>query len=446
MNEKDTFYALSTPKGVSATATVKISGPSSPQIVSTITKKPLKYFKHGVSRLVNIYNINNTLIDRCLVVIYLAPRSYTGENLAEIHTHGNPTIVDSLFNCLSGSGLRLAKPGEFTRTAYLNNKIDLVQAEATLSLIKAQSVGGVDLSLNNLGGALSKEFISVRKNLIRSLSLVEYELDISDTDNLKQTQTTVKKQISISLNSVKNLIKSHKTSRILSDGVRIVLMGKPNVGKSTLFNALLKHSRSIVSHSPGTTRDTIEAGRNIAGYSATLVDTAGIRTTSDAVEHAGVDKALSELKSADLILSIVDTLPIKINFKKPKKTPHVLVYNKIDLITGGELEKLYKNKNIDVFISAKNKQGIKDLSVLIEKAIGLHRAPASGFFITSKRQVEVLLAIKKTLLVVLGLKPFDIELVALEIKNAINQFNWLLGETTPDDVLDEVFSFFCVGK
>lgn len=446
MNTKDTIYALSTPPGVSATSTVRISGPIALRAVSSLSKKPIGFFKHKTANVLNIFNKDNNLIDKCVIIFYRAPHSYTGENLVEVHTHGNQTIIKNLFNCLAELGLRVANPGEFTRKAYLNNKIDLVQVEATLNLINSQSKMGIDLSLNNLGGALSNKFASIKKNLIHTLSLVEHELDISETENLNQTKKLVSSNISISIKEVKALINSHKTARIFSDGARIVLLGKPNVGKSTLFNALLGHNRSIVTRVPGTTRDTIEAPKNISGFSVTLVDTAGLRTTEDPVESAGVNKTLSEIKSADLIISLVDSPPTNTKTKTPKNAPLIMVYNKIDLLSKKELNKLTRYKNIDAFISAKTKRGLDVLFDLIEKNIENNLPTSDGFFITSNRQKEVLVSIKKTLSTLPNSKPLDLEIVALEIKSALNQFNWLLGKTTPNDVLDEVFSMFCVGK
>ena len=233
---------------------------------------------------------------------------------------------------------------------------------------------------------------------------------------------------------------------MLGDGSRVVLVGEPNVGKSTLFNTLLNHERSIVTHLPGTTSDVIEAPRSVSGFSIVVVDTAGIRKTKNPVEAAGVDKTISELNSADIIISIVDSLPPRMVVKTPKDTPVIFVYNKTDLLSKTEFSSLYKNKKIDCFISSKTKQGIRGLLKLIEKTIDQSLPKTESFYITTQRQKEVLLSIKKTLKSLSSQKIFDLEVFSIEIKTAINQFDWLLGKTTPDDVLDEVFSSFCVGK
>ena len=445
MATKETYYALSTPMGVSATATIRISGPRAIDIVSKITKKPLVFFKHRVSNILFIFNKNNSLIDRSVVTCFEKPSSYTGENMVEIHSHGNPTIVRNIFNCLSTFGLRVANPGEFTKTAYINKKIDLVQAEAVFNLINSRSTGGVDISLNNLGGSLSKRLLLIQKSLIYSLSLVEYELDITETDNLKNTQAQVMSSLAETIQNTKKLIKTHSTAKVINDGLRVVIVGRPNVGKSTLFNALLQYDRSIVTSDPGTTRDVIEAPRTISGFSVVVVDTAGLRNTKNKAEIAGVKKTEDEIHSADMIISVVDSTHTKAVIDTPKTTPTILVYNKKDLLSKEQI-KTTSNNNIDIFISAKTKDGIKEFLDLIEKNIELNLQPREAFYITSKRQEDVLVSINKSLTKLSKRGVFELEIFAFEIKSAIDQFDWLLGKTTPDEVLDSVFSNFCVGK
>lgn len=446
MTTKDTIYALSTPWGFSATATIRISGPRAIKAAARLTNSPPDNFRHSLIKPCSIYNKNNILLDRAMVVCYHGPRSYTGENMAEIHTHGNPNVVERLFAALSSLGLRLANPGEFTRIAYLNNKIDLIQAESVLNLLTSETEGGINLSLNNLGGALSKRFLSIQKELISSLSLIEYELDISETNSLKKTKHTTLKSIKNSLKKIDSLINSYRSSKKLKNGFRLAIVGKPNVGKSTLFNVLSSYEKAIVTNIPGTTRDLVETPLYIAGFSVTLIDTAGIRSTKNTIEKIGVNKTLDEIKNADIILYIIDPANKNEKIVYEKNKPVFLVYNKIDLLTEKDQRKAQLNKNIDVFISAKRKIGINKLNNLIKKTIRSNEVPPGGLYITSKRQEEVLTSIKKTLSPLLGSTSFDLEIFALEIKTAINSFDWLLGKTTPDDVLNEVFSSFCVGK
>ena len=446
MDTKETYYAHSTPMGVSATATIRISGPAAINVISKLTKKPVSFFKPKTSKILSIYSKNNSLVDKVVVVCFKKPNSYTGENMVEIHSHGNPTIVKNIFDCLSFFGLRVANPGEFTKTAYLNNKIDLVQAEAVFNLINSRTIEGVDISLNNLGGALSKRLLLIQKKLIHALSLVEYELDITETDNLKNTQNLVMSTLIEILENTKQLINTHSTAKVISEGSRVVIVGKPNVGKSTLFNSLLNHDRSIVTSEPGTTRDIIEGPRSISGYSVVIVDTAGIRKTKDKAEVAGVEKTMVELRSADIIISVVDSSSTNLEIGNQNNTPKILVYNKKDLLSKKQIKTLYNNNVVDVLVSAKTRDGVDNLLALIEKKLELNLPQKDGFYITSKRQEDILISINKSLAKLVGDKRFELEIFAFEIKSAIDRFDWLIGKTTPDDVLEEVFSQFCVGK
>ena len=444
--EKDTFFALSTPPGKSATATIRISGPQSPDILKKITKKHLGFFKPNKSRLTSIYNKNNILIDRCLIVYYRAPRSYTGENVIEFHTHGNPIIVQNLFDVLLELGVRMAKAGEFTKTAYKNNKIDLVQAEAVFNLINAKSEKGVSLSLNNLEGRLSNEFSQIRKDLVQTLSLIEYELDISETDTQTKTTETVYKNIIKTNTKIKKLIKSHRASKILISGARVVIVGKPNVGKSTLFNLFLNYDRSIVTNTPGTTRDTLEASIVVGGFTINLIDTAGIRKTNEPIEKIGVQKTKKELETSNLVLLVVDKKPTRKQLELTKKTPVIVVFNKSDLLNKNEEKTIKNNNNVDVVLSAKNKKGLDRLRKKIKTKLNQKDSFNESFYITSTRQKEVLGLIKAELNKLLKTKNLDLELIAFEIKRIINHFDWLLGKTTPDHILNNLFSNFCVGK
>ncbi len=445
-HKQDTFFALSTPLGKSATATVRVSGPRSPDILKKITKKNLRFFKPNAARLVSIYNKNNSLIDKCVVVYYRKPKSYTGENVIEINTHGNPIIIQKLFDVFLDLGIRLAKAGEFTKTAYNNNKIDLVQAEAVFNLINAQTEQGINLSLNNLEGKLSNEFLSIRKDLQQSLSLIEYELDISEVDTQTNTTKTVYANLKKTNTKIKALIKSYRASKVLISGAKVVIAGKPNVGKSTLFNLLLNYDRSIVTNTPGTTRDTLEAPITIGGFTINLVDTAGIRKTGDPIEKIGVQKTKKELKSSNLTLLVVDNDFNEKQLTTTNKTPTIIIFNKCDLLNRKEKLAIKHNNNIDIVLSAKDKKGLGGLLKLIKNKLNQEVLLAENFYITSTRQKEVLTLIKTDLNKLLKTNDIDLELIAFDIKEAVNRFDWLLGKTTPDHILNNLFSNFCVGK
>ncbi len=443
MTNQETYFALSTPNGRSATATIRLNGPNSKKTILKFFRNKNKDLKPGLSYVVSLFNKNNDLIDKCIVVYYKGPKSFTGDDLVEIHTHGNPVIIDTVSKELLGLGVRHAEAGEFTRAALLNNKIDLIQAESLLSLINAKSTAGVKISNTNLTGSLTRRFKKMRELLIKTQGLLEYELDISETDNQKE----ISKQ---ALNSLKKihkkanvLISSTTSARINIDGARIVIFGEPNVGKSSVFNALLDYKRSIVTEIAGTTRDSIQERLNIGKHNAILVDTAGIRNTKDKVEQLGIERSNEEIKNADILLHIIDATK-NADYKKHKN--QIAVLNKIDLLSKDQKSEAKDTNTNVVFVSAKNKTGINLLIEKIEKKLNAITNHDQNEHITSLRQEQLLIKINKTILPIIKHQETNIEIIAHHTKEAINHFDHLLGKTSVDDILDDVFSNFCVGK
>jgi len=445
--KRKTYYALSSPPGRSATSTIRISGEESIASLAKLTNRNPNKFMHRKSTVCNIYNSNKGLIDNVVAVCYRGPRSYTGEDLVEIHTHGNPLIVQAVFNELSKCGLRVADPGEFTRTAYLNDKIDLVQAESVLSLINAQTEKGVSISINNTFGNLSSRLKTLRKSLIFALTHIEYELDISDIDNHIKTEKTVAKEINKTKKLIKKLILSYKKSQVLQEGTRVVIVGDSNVGKSTLFNSLLGYDRAIVSDKPGTTRDVVDGSVYVSNYSIILVDTAGIRNTNEPIEKEGIKKTTLEIERADLIYQILDP-----TINTAKKTPTyksktITIFNKEDLLDKRQKTSLIKTNSDAVFLSAKHNTGIKTLKQKTAKIIASNTAQKESLYITSKRQQDLLLSVKRELDSASSSRAKNqLELISIHLREAIKQFDWLIGKTTADDILNTIFSGFCVGK
>ena len=443
MANQETYFALSTPSGRSATATIRISGPSSKKAILRLFKNKNKILKPGLNYVVHLYNKNNGLIDKCVVVFYKNPKSFTGDDMVEIHTHGNPVIVDTISKELLSLNVRPAEPGEFTRAAVLNNKIDLIQAESLFSLINSKSLAGVQISNTNLTGALTKRFKKMRKLLINTLGSLEYELDISETDNQRETS----KQALISLKKiykkVDSLISSTTNARINIDGAYIVIFGEPNVGKSSVFNALLSYKRSIVTEVAGTTRDSIREKLNIGKHNAVLIDTAGIRTTKDKVERMGINRSKEEIKNADILLHIVDNSK---NIHNKKQKNQITVLNKIDLLSINQKKLIKNTKTKAVFVSAKEGIGINLLIKNIEEKLKKITNYKQIDHITSLRQEELLIRVVKTILPIIESQEMNIEIIAHHTKEAINHFDHLLGKTSTDDILDGVFSNFCVGK
>ena len=324
--------------------------------------------------MVSLYNKNNDLIDKCVVVFYKGPKSFTGDDMVEIHTHGNPVIIDTVSKELLDLGVRHAEAGEFTRAALLNNKIDLIQAESLLSLINAKSITGVQISNTNLTGSLTKRFKKMRELLIKTLGLLEYELDISETENQKEISNQALKSLKKIHKKANILISSTTSARINIDGARIVIFGEPNVGKSSVFNALLTYKRSIVTEIAGTTRDSIQERLNIGKHNTVLIDTAGIRNTKDKVEQLGIDRSNEEIKNADILLHIVDANK-NADYKKHKN--QITVLNKIDLLSKDQKSAIKDTNTKAVFVSAKDKTGINLLIEKIEKKLNYNNKPQS---------------------------------------------------------------------
>ena len=440
--KQNTFFGLSTPLGRSATATIRISGKKTRSVFHKLTSGKIKNPKHKLSHVLDIYNKNNNLIDNAVVTFFESPNSYTGDDLVEIHTHGNPVIINRVYSALLDFGIRVADPGEFTRAAYLNNKIDLIQAESVLSLINSNTKEGVNLSLNNVSGTLSVKTTQMRMDIISALGFVEYELDISETDTHKETITQTYKSIKKILLETKELISTAKYARLKTIGARVVIYGKPNVGKSTLFNSLLKYERSIVTNIEGTTRDTIEERTTVGNHSVVFIDTAGIRTTDNPIEKLGVVRTQEKISEADLSIQIITT-PKKRNITKTEN--NLTVLNKTDLLNKTQLNKLKNNKNI-ICVSAKNKTGLPTLLKQINKKLDLRSQKKSENQITSIRQELSFKKIQKELQKALENKEKNLEIIAHHLGSAIKEFDNLLGKTSPDDILESVFSNFCVGK
>jgi len=439
----DTFYALSTSPGFSATATVRISGPKALHTIKSLTKKNNKSFVHGVNCVCNIFKKNNKILDKTIVVFFKKPLSYTGADMVEIHTHGNPIIISSLFKELDSLGLRLANPGEFTLTSFLNNKIDLVQAESVSALIAAKTEDGVSLALNNSFGVASKNFKAIQKNIISVLAHIEYELDTDDTTLLQTTLKQTNKNIVKIINIIKNSLETYSSAKSLIQGPRVAIVGKPNVGKSTLFNYILKDDRAIVTSTPGTTRDVLGELCNINGIHITLLDTAGLRETKNPVEKIGVEKSKIEKKKADLVLYVCDS---EKHLKNTTKNT-LVVFNKTDKLSKKTLLKLKKNHSGVIFVSAKKGTGFSKLKNALHSSLTIKNNKNQNMFIVSERQKNILESVLNQLVKAKkNTAPTELELVSYDLNTALNQFDQLLGKTTADDVLNVVFSGFCVGK
>ena len=430
----DTVVACSTPFGSSAIAIVRISGPKVKKVVSLLQKKEKK-FKHNTPFLSPLLDEDLSVFDEVLINIFFGPSSYTGEDLAEISSHGNPIIIEKIISLSCLYGCRVAEPGEFTKRAYLNNKMDMSQAEAVSSLIASKSLAGTKLSYKNLGGELADQILSIKNNIISTIGEFEFNLDISEEDlqpNLIKNSIkkihALEKRLGLSL-------EGFKKTNLLTVGASVVIAGPTNAGKSTLFNHLLDKERAITSSVPGTTRDVLQDTINLSGVPVVLKDTAGIRKTKNTVEKIGVDKAFKQISSADVVIFLG---------KKPKKSildeRFIYVLNKIDL-------KKKFSGDYDIKISALKGKNIKELTKMVLSLLSA-RGKDSNIILTSKRQVENIGGardfLKKS---VAGLeRGKSLELVVEDLNSSLSFLDNITKKTTKDDILSSIFSSFCVGK
>ncbi|SUZ92722.1 uncharacterized protein METZ01_LOCUS45576 [marine metagenome] len=398
-------------------------------------QKKEKNFKHNTPFLSPLLDEDLSVFDEALINIFFGPSSYTGEDLAEISSHGNPIIIEKIISLSCLYGCRVAEPGEFTKRAYLNNKMDMSQAEAVSSLIASKSLAGTKLSYKNLGGELADQILSIKNNIISTIGEFEFNLDISEEDlqpNLIKNSIkkihALEKRLGLSL-------EGFKKTNLLTVGASVVIAGPTNAGKSTLFNHLLDKERAITSSVPGTTRDVLQDTINLSGVPVVLKDTAGIRKTKNTVEKIGVDKAFKQISSADVVIFLG---------KKPKKSildeRFIYVLNKIDL-------KKKFSGDYDIKISALKGKNIKELTKMVLSLLSA-RGKDSNIILTSKRQVENIGGardfLKKS---VAGLeRGKSLELVVEDLNSSLSFLDNITKKTTKDDILSSIFSSFCVGK
>ncbi len=385
-----------------------------------------------------------------VVTCYKNPNSYTGEDLVEISCHGNPVIVDKIIRSACDLGARIAEPGEFTRRAFINGKLDLVQAEAVAGLIHAQSTHSSRANLHLLKGELSQKLIDLRQRIIQLLAGIEFELDISEDDLDPELVPRSVGIIETLISEVSYLLSTYYQGKLLNSGARIVIAGKPNVGKSTLMNALVQSERAIVSTTPGTTRDTIDATIIIDGVPLTLVDTAGLRDTGEEIELEGVRRTRDQIATADLVLVLfepTDKLSTD-SLNLPGPTKIIPIINKFDTVPPSRRSGLAAGDDV-LMISAINKAGIDQVRATIKSTLKLSVPDSAEILLTTNRQHRALTDCKRALSSAvqhLQAAQVPFELVAVDLRDGLSAIDRLLGQTTADDILQHVFNKFCVGK
>lgn len=450
----DTIVALATPQGVGAIAVVRLSGSQAIAIANKVFRgKDLEAVPSHTIHFGTIRDGDET-IDEVLVSVFVAPRSFTKENVVEISCHGSSFIVKRIINLLVRNGARHAKPGEFTKRAFLNGQFDLAQAEAVADLISSDSAAAHQAALTQLRGGFSSEIKQLREQLIHFASMIELELDFGEEDVEFASRDDLKKLIFTLKSVINSLIKSFDLGNVIKNGVPTVIAGKPNAGKSTLLNALLKEEKAIVSDIAGTTRDFIEDEINIEGVVFRFIDTAGIRETTDVIESLGVQRTHSKMKEASLILYMFDLgseaateILQEINKLENLGKPFIPIGNKIDKAPAGLVEQLKQDPRF-VFISAARQEHLEELREKILEQVNLKNFRGGDTVVTNTRHFESLLKTGKALDDVLsGIDSGATgDFLALDIRQALHHLGEITGEVTTDDLLANIFSKFCIGK
>ena len=484
INKQDTICAPATIPGTGAISVIRLSGPEALSIadkVVTCIGTPLSSTDGYRIRYGTVFDNDGEIVDNVLVSVFRAPHSYTGEDSAEISCHASGYIVQTIIGLLLDAGARSAGPGEFTRRAFVNGKMDLAQAEAVADVIAAQDKAAHRVAMNQLKGGYSKELGRLRAKLLKMTSLLELELDFSEEDVEFASRGELSLLVHDVLHHVSTLASSFKRGNAVKNGLPVAIIGPANSGKSTLLNAIIGEDRAIVSDIAGTTRDTIEEVLNVGGVSLRFIDTAGIRDTEETVEKIGIGRSLKKMQEASIILGILDPARGSSGIKDDvqfflsnvdlSEQKLILVLNKIDLteggnegdsgvnknvISGNEVVSLIENKSIDiplVKISAKTGEGLVDLmSTLSNKASDLV-GTSDSTLVTNLRHYEALRKSEAPLRRVLaGLgatdhaAPLPPDLIAQDLREALHYIGSIVGEISTDEVLGSIFREFCVGK
>jgi len=459
--KKDNICALATGSGMGAIAIIRVSGPDAIAVCDPLFKsvKEGKRLLDQKSHTIHLgtFMDEGHLVDEVLVSIFKGPNSYTGENVVEISCHGSIYIQQQIIQLLIRKGCRTAEPGEFTFRAFMNGKKDLSQAEAVADLISSSNEKSHDLALSQMRGGFSSEIQALRKELIKFASLIELELDFSTED----VEFADRKELDGLLNKLKmvlrKLVDSFALGNVLKNGIPVAIVGEPNVGKSTLLNALLNEERAIVSEIAGTTRDTIEDELVIDGMSFRFIDTAGIRETKDTIESIGIEKTFEKIKQAKVVLYLFDASTANsemVHAEMMKLEDHtkgkqlIAVANKVDKGDLASIESNFGDLANILFISAKHKENVERLKDLLTEKVKQGLLNNDDVIISNSRHFEALtLALEHVVQVQDGLGiGVSGDLLAMDIRQSLHHLGEVTGEITTDDLLDSIFRDFCIGK
>ncbi|MBU4149008.1 MAG: tRNA uridine-5-carboxymethylaminomethyl(34) synthesis GTPase MnmE [Candidatus Omnitrophica bacterium] len=458
----DTIVAISTPIGEGGIGIVRLSGKDSLKIADKIfaskdNKKPSKFRTYTV-HYGHIVEKVHKIVDEVILTVMRAPRSYTKEDVVEINCHSGIVPLKKILDLVLISGARLAEPGEFTKRAFLNNRIDIMQAEAVIDIIRAKTDLSLRAAMNSLQGLFSKKVHDIRGEMLDTLARIEASIDFSEEADVEKKGTiTILARLCRIEKDMEKLISKAREGKVLRQGIRLVICGSPNVGKSSLMNAILKESRAIVTHMPGTTRDTIEETANIQGIPVVLVDTAGIRASGHPAEKEGVKRSLSSVQTADLVLLVLDhnrklhRNDLEIIDSIKGKDDIIIVVNKKDLKRNIDLRYAKKvfSKSPVIYTCATDLSGIDKVEDAIKKLIFKGRVPAADMAsVSNERQLSALRNSLADIKEAVGAikNKVSMDCVAIYLRSSIGTVGEMTGHTITGEALDRIFSEFCIGK
>lgn len=450
--ENDTIAAIATSMGRSAVNIIKISGPESISIVSKIFTKDLSKLEPNTINY-GFIKEGNELIDEVLVSLFTSPNSQTGEDIVEINTHGGISVTNKVLELVLSNGARLAEPGEFLKRAFLNGKKDLIEAEAISNLINAKTEEARKMSLKGLSGELSKKIKTLRNKILNIIANIEVNIDYPEyEDAIIYTNELLKTNINEIQSDLEKLVKESEKGTLLNNGINVGIVGKPNVGKSSLLNLLINEDKAIVTDIEGTTRDIVEGNITINGVTLNLIDTAGIRETNNVVEKLGVEKSKDIINKSDLIIALFDisrpfTLEDEAILSSIKAKKSIIILNKTDLPTKIDLNK-FTSYNV-IKTSVKEDIGKDELLNMIKELFSLNEIETGDFtYLSNARQISL---IKEALKLCLEIKYQNeqntpVDLIQIDLQNLWEKLGEITGDAYKDELLDEIFSKFCLGK
>ncbi len=445
----DTITAISTTLGIGAISIIRVSGKEAIEKVNNITSINLKEKQtHTVNYGYIIENSN--IIDEVLITIMKAPKTFTTEDIVEINCHGGLATTEKVLELLLKQGIRLAEPGEFTKRAFLNGRIDLTKSQAVNDLINAKTDKARQIVINNLTGTTTNKIKKLREKLVQIISNIEVNIDYPEYQDIEEmTNQKLKQEINTIEQELNQIIENSKNSKLITNGINIAIVGRPNVGKSSILNKLIEQDKAIVTNIPGTTRDIVEANYNLEGINLNLIDTAGIRETNDIVEQIGVEKSKKTIKDADLILLVLNnneklTEEDKKLLNETKNKQRIIVVNKTDLKTNLEI----KESNI-VKTNTQEEEGLTQLKNKIKELFKLDKIKTNDFYyVSTLEQLQKIENCKQNITSIKeGIKnnsPIDI--IEIDLKIIWQTLGEVIGETYTEELLDNLFKNFCVGK